>query len=406
VREAAGDETEHTQGSRASLLDELTAAGIIIGCGIGGSFLALPRTTGAAGFLPSTAVMGAIWLFMYLQASVVCDVIVRASKQAGASVSYPTVPRSALGPVGGVAVSSLFFMLMVLTQVAQFSGGGRILALSSGLPYGPCCALLALVLSSVSLLAPIRFVGRFNGVLTVGFICSILVLFAVGAPLARWSRLARADWSLWWEQTPSLLKILLYHEVMPTICQLLDFDKKRVRRAVTVGALSVLLLNLCWSALGIGLVPFTAMRRLDPVEVLLHAGGPVAFAINVLGACAIWTTVISTNLATKSFFADVCRGRGPTSLPLLLAVATACGALLVATVSPGLFFWAIALQGAYPLTVLWGVLPPIIGLRTGSLKDSSYPKLKTALYLGLACVAGLALVGRLRTDLLQRVIVR
>mmetsp|Transcript_64524 Transcript_64524/g.167743 ORF Transcript_64524/g.167743 Transcript_64524/m.167743 type:complete len:478 (+) Transcript_64524:108-1541(+) len=405
---AALDETPPTlavgqQGSRSSLLDELTAAGIIIGCGIGGSFLALPRTTGLAGFLPSTTMMGSIWLFMYLQATVVCDVIVLASKQGRTSVSYPTVARSALGPVGGVIVSSLFLMLMVLTQISQFSGGGRLLSLFLGLPYAASCALLALLLSSVTLLAPIWFVGRFNGLLTVGFICSILVLFAVGAPLVQWSRLAHANWSCWWEQTPSLLKILLYHEVMPTICQLLEFNKKRIRRAVFVGALLVLLLNICWSALGIGLVPFSVPlfgKKLDPVEVLLHAGGPVALAINVLGACAIWTTVISTNLATQAFFADICRGRGQPTLPLLLAGAVVVCTLVVATTSPGIFFRAINLQGAYPLTVLWGILPPVIALRMGAARDAPCPRRKALLYVALACVAGLALAGRLRTDLL------
>jgi len=253
-------------------------------------------------------------------------------------------------------------------------------------------------------LAPVRLVGKVNGLLTAGFMCSVGVLFAVGAPLARWSRLARADWSCCWAQVPAVLQILVYLEVMPTICQLLEFDKKRIRRAVFIGASCVLLLDLCWSALGIGLVPFAGMLggRQDPVDVLLHAGGPVAVVINILGACAIATTVLSTNLATKAFFADACRNKGPPSLPLLLAIAAVLGPLLVATVSPGVFFKAISLQGAYPLTLLWGILPPLIAMRTGAAKKASRPKLKKALFTGLISAAGLTLAGRLCTDLINR----
>jgi len=383
-------------------MDDIAAAALVTGTGVGGGFLALPFTTAAAGYLPSSTVMATLWLILYGQSIVVADVIIDASARAGTPVSYGTVARKFLGPAGGWMVSALFLVRMLLTHISQFAKGGSMLATTVGLSYLQAVVLVGTTISAFTLLGPVRLVGVVNMALTVGFVGAVGVLFAMGAPLASWSRLLRADWSHWWNQVPPVLQILVYLEVLPTVCRLLNFDRHRVRRAILAGASCLLLLDLGWSALGIGLVPVATAGggRLaaDPVDVLLKSGGPVAAFINVLAGCAIVTTVIATNLALQTFFADACRGRRKGSAGLLCALSVAIP-VMISAMSPGIFFRAIGLQGAYPLTILWGCLPPLIALRMGLAMRSRLPRAKLALISLLLAVAVTSLAGRITTDL-------
>ncbi|CAK9084504.1 unnamed protein product [Durusdinium trenchii] len=207
--------------------------------------------------------------------------------------------------------------------------------------------LLSLALAILTWKSPTTRTAAVNGLLTLGFVLASFVVFGTGLPLAHWDRLLRSDWR--------------------------NYARSfRMKRAIFVGSVLLLILETAWSALGLALVPFHGGLREDPVTVLLRQGGPVASAVLGLGCFAVVTTILGTNLALRSF----CRG----AKLLPPSWAYSLGVLLPALAPKGAFFAAIDFAGAYPVTLLWGCALPLMALR-GQNKTKRKTLLLLALFL-------------------------
>jgi tyrosine-specific transport protein len=197
-----------------------------------------------------------------------------------------------------------------------------------------------------------------------------VVLFGAGAPAADWSRLtttaANGGWSSLPGAIPTFLQLLVYGEILPTVCRLLQYQVGPIRLAITLGSILPLGLEVGWAALGIGLVlPTTAAVIVgDPVDALLAAGGPVQAPLLTLAGTAILTTIIGSYLALQSTLEDLfpVRRRPSRRRRLVAATSIVAPALAIASISPDLFLRAIDFAGSYPVLLLWGVAPPTICL--------------------------------------------
>lgn len=306
------------------------AVALVAGTAIGGGFLALPATTAPAGCLPSALLLLAASGALLAEAYIVADLVIDVSKEEGRPVSISTCARRTLGGAAGVAVEALFILLMCSTLVSQFAKGGSLLSGWLGLPYQAGCALVVASLSLFSLRAPTHLISKTNARLAAGFAVSLLALFACGAPLADWTALSRADWPAAYGSAPTILQLLVYNEIVPTVCTMLNFDRQRVRRALGCGAALLFLILTSWSALGIGLAAAVGSNALgvpglraavspggfpsDPMALLLSSRTALGASASVLAACAVSTTVLATNLALQTLFTDLAdRGGEPTS---------------------------------------------------------------------------------------------
>lgn len=342
---------------------DIGAAALVAGTAIGGGFLALPYTVAPAGVVPCGAVMVGSWLYLLAQSLLVADLILDASCGASGSVGYGAVARRSLGTWGSVMVSLLFLVLMAATLVSQIARGGQLLSDSLGYSRAACSVALAGGLWAFSTAGPSQLVSGINALLTAGFVGALGVMFVIGLPLMDWSQLGYARWGLCWRSVPSVLQLFVYCEVVPTLCHLLSLDRRRIRRSIFAGSLVLLFVEATWAALGLGLAGGPLVGgpvANDPVQRLLARGGALGGAVLVLGACAIATTIIGTVLALRSFFADLCPGRGSAVVCSGLAAGVP---LLIALGAQDVFFAAIDFAGAYPVALLWGCVPPLMALR-------------------------------------------
>lgn len=182
-----------------------------------------------------------------------------------------------------------------------------------------------------------------------------------------------------------------------TLCEMLRFDRRAVRRSLALGAFGLLLLQLSWSTLGIALVPHLPTGgRVDPVDLLLAAGGPIAALTAAVGACAVTTTMVGTNAALRTFWADATRRprlrTGGLALSLLLPA-------LAAATSRTALFRALDFAGAYPVTLLWGVLPPMMALRNRSAKGGGAHSARPLSLAALALLSAIFLGWNAWSDL-------
>ena len=213
------------------------------------------------------------WLLLNLQSAILADLLVdeAASKDVDGDVSYSSLARSTLGGGGERAVGTLFVVLMVATLASQLSKAGGLVAPLLGLPYAAGVVVVAASLAAFSAANTPRLVSRANGVLTAGFATSLAVLCVFGARLADPALLVRADWAACPASIPSVLQLLVFCEVIPTLVALLG-SRARVRRALRLGSTALLAIQLCWSTLGIALAPYDAAASglaADPIAGLL-----------------------------------------------------------------------------------------------------------------------------------------
>lgn len=428
-----------------SLEDDVGAVALLAGTAIGGGFLALPATTAPAGCVPSALLLLGASGALLAEAYIVADLVIEVSRQEGRPVSLSTCARRTLGGTAGAAVEALFILLMCSTLVSQFAKGGSLLSTWLGLPYQAGCALVVASLSLFSLGAPRHLISQVNGRLAAGFAISLAALFACGAPLADWTALYRADWPAAYGSAPTILQLLVYNEIVPTVCAMLRFDRSRVRRALGCGAALLLLILSSWSALGICLAAAVSSGALgvpalgagavttDPVAWLLGSRSALGRSAAALAVCAVSTTVLATNLALQTLFTDLADRTGKSTgdaapppadqrttvsgtsppapslgtrqygsggwwrfgaLPLSLLASLICASL-----SPDAFFGAIDFAGAYPVALLWGVAPPVMALAAARREGSRLRPRTVVGLVGLALAALLFVASNAATDI-------
>jgi tyrosine-specific transport protein len=372
----------------------VNAAFLIAGTTMGGGFLALPTVVAPSGFVPSATALVGVWAFFWVESLViveclcVCRAQARARRQSNDngdadSEFYPgmtAAAKSAFGVIGESAVGVLLVLLLQATLVSQISRAGALFTSSSiSSSYRVGCAATAMSVAAVVFGSPRVVATTANSLLTVIFVAMAVVLFGVGSPTADWSRLVatggtNANWSGLPRAIPTFLQLLVYGEILPTVCQMLNYQRGPIRWAISVGSLLPLLLEVGWAALGIALVPSgTAMG--DPVDALL-AAGPIQGPLFILAVTAILTTIVGSYLALQSTFNDVFPGSSSSSsskrntkkaVPwrrrLVAASSIVLPALSIASISPDIFLRAIDFAGSYPVLLLWGLAPPAIAFR-------------------------------------------
>jgi len=255
------------------------------------------------------------------------------------------------------------------------------------------------------------FVEKFNALLTLVFLGSAVLLFQAGSSVADWSALwkktsaALASPSPLFQKvvlqaTPILLQLLVYGEILPNVCQMLNYHRPTIRKAILVGSMIPLVLLTGWAGLGVGLLATTttsatttATMMNDPVDILLTTGSSIQPRLVTLALSAIGTTILGSFLALQSAYDDwmtmlrsspttttintTITNTGSSSLLSILKqswVRTACVSvppLLIAWISPQVFLRAIDFAGSYPILLLYGVLPPLMIQRLTTKKKNS-----------------------------------
>lgn len=379
----------------------LSSSLLIAGTTIGGGFLALPRATAPIGFFPAALGLLLSWFYLLSSAFSLVDATLLTKRRVSEmndktpiesqqTVSVFRIARIAFGTSAAKAIGITFSILMVSTLVAQLSKSGTLLAeiLPAVSPAGALDARGAYTLVFALLMAAVTFSGgvamaeKANGLLTAVMLTSFGAVTLSAAPVFQATRLLRANWpsllpslsSSW--SIPVLLQLLVYSETVPFVVERLNGDRSKVRTAIALGSFIPLIMCLVWTAAALGAVPFSA-SAFDPVQTLLSTNlAPLAgsnalrSSILFLAGSAIATTVIGSLLTMVQFLQDACnlnslpdgwrRSVGKVGIKTL---ALAPCALTAACGSPGLYYYMTAFAGMFPVTVLWGLFPPLAFLR-------------------------------------------
>jgi tyrosine-specific transport protein len=405
-------DSENQSAKQQPALDILNAALLVSGTTIGGGFLALPTVVAPSGFYPSAVTLIGVWTYFLAQSFVLVECINRARNNNGGqqdqSQGVAATAKSVFGIKGEVTIGVLLAVLIQATLVSQISRAGMMFP-----NYRAGCLISALSIAAV-VFGPrsgIIFASKANAVLTSLFLLSAMSVFGCGIQMADWSRLSVSNnWSSIPSAIPTFLQLLVYGEIVPSVCQILKYNTKHIHGAIILGSIMTLCLQIGWSGLGLSLVSSSAI---DPVNVLLSSSGPVRIPLFCLAFTAILTTILGSYLALLSTVNDFLgRKEGKNNLKsysssisqrMKVASVITIPASIIACTSPTIFLQAIDFAGSYPVLMLWGIIPPVIALvqrfkcRRDLREGEVSPALNTAgpsVWVALLGSISLAMVGK------------
>jgi amino acid permease len=384
--------SDHTQSTRINSNSVFSSSCLIAGTTIGGGFLALPYTTRPLGFIPSCFGLLFAWIYVTLSSLALTKLIFHIKQENNdnntQNLSIFTISKYFGGRKVSYLASTLFVLLMITTLIAQFSKIGSLGTQVFG--YMNIHKNIYILLSAVAMQVLLSVTKDRSTIDTVNNTLSglmfssfgILLLFGFSNPswsltsllrhqrydlllptLVRAPAAAAATDAYW--AIPLFLQLLVYNEVIPVVADRVS-TQKNVNKCIYLGGAVPLLMCVLWSAVALGLTPPTA-SIIDPVNYLIQGNGNnkvISTAVTTLAFAAIQTTIIGSVLASTQFITDIFPKIKPSISKSLVIFIPA----LIAMGPASLYYSMTHLAGAFPVILLWGLIPQYYAYKIGPKK--------------------------------------
>lgn len=357
---------------KASTLQVLSIGFLIVGNLIGAGILALPINTGLAGFVPSLIGLFVTSAAMYYSAIILSREAVACRDK---TFNYPSLYQLYLGSAGKwIAITANLIILYGLLT-AYLTGITTIVGNLFQLAVDPVWVMLGFfALVTLISMAGMVNLGKYIALLVV-LKCAVFVAIVVMASgHIQSANLSHHNWAFFIAGIPILVTAFHFHNIIPAICQTLQWDMRVIGRTMLIGMALGFVMNATWLLVGIGVLPLdnSAIGLVNAFVKNLPATVPLATAIGsqtflvfamFFAMVAITTAYLANGLGLIGFMDDLTLhqfGRSNALLSRLLAFAPP---LVIALVYPDIFLKAIDFAGGFGIVTLFGILPSIIAIR-------------------------------------------
>ena len=389
----------------------LGAIALITGSTVGAGVLALPETVSPAGIGPSSVVLFGCWGLLVCEALLLAEVnvslmrerdeyrLVHGRGHSPVAISLSEMAGRTLGKEGAACVTFTYLFLSCTLLTAYVSKSGAIISnvadgLGGEFPHidpGFASIVFTVVMGGSLATGGVKLADSMNQVLTLTLLSLFAVLIGGGAQAVDWGGLDfTGDWTYAPQCVPVVFLALVYHDLIPVICSYLAGDSKKIRKAVVLGSTVPLTMFLIWDAVALGVQAGTGGNtNSDPLTALMTYGdGAVALVVGGFSFCAIATSFIGTAIGVSEFaqpklekwaedlkvdeaIANQLTAKASTaswedeklvirSLTYLLMLAIPA---TVAVTKPDVFLPATNFAGAYGMTAMFGILPPVMAFK-------------------------------------------
>lgn len=356
-------------------------ASLVAGTMVGAGILALPSATSPVDFIPSTGAMGVGWLYMTMSGLLIAELSINRLGQSGKpGQGMLDLYKDSLGDKFSVVGSTAYFGLHYCLLVAYIAQGGANLNAffgfdGMGLPAGFPQAAFATTIGLGLFVAKPATIEAANNVFVSILAVVFLGIIGLGASTANFQSLidpVNQHPEQVVDALPIIFLSLVYHNVVPTVVNQLEGDRSKITKAILYGTSVPTLMFLAWNAVVLGNVGFDAnpAGAVDPVALLqasASSGGSGAILGNLVttfSSLALMTSLIGFVYGLLDGLTDIfgLPTEGPAfekwKAPLFGLVFLPPLALSVT--DPDIFFTALDYGGAFGVSTLFLVLPPIM----------------------------------------------
>ena len=378
--------------AKPSTLQIVSIGFLIVGNLIGAGILALPINTGLSGFIPSLLGLFITSAAMYYSAIILSTEAVNRQES---TFNYPSLYQTYLGNAGKwVAVlANLIILYGLLT--AYLTGITSIIDNLFHLPVKPVWVMLGFFTATALIsLASIDKITKYIAVLVL-VKCAVFVFIAgMAGSHVEAKNLSHLNWPLFICGIPILITAFHFHNIIPAICESLEWNQKVINRTMLIGMIMGFLMNATWLLVGIGVLPLNespiglvnAFEKNLPATIpLAEAIGSQAFLLlaSFFALVAITTAYLANGMGLIGFMDDLSSQHLGKVNPLLSRALAFGPPLLIALVYPDIFLKAIDFAGGFGIVTLFGILPAIIAIRKAQTRTQKALGIAMLLLFGL-----------------------
>jgi tyrosine-specific transport protein len=344
---------------------------LVAGTTIGGAVLALPVSTGLAGFFPSLSLFFVCWVMMIFSALLFLEVNLAFK----GDVNLITMVNKTLGPIGEMFAWVVYLFLLYSLTTAYIAGSGALCLevineiFDQELPgwLGP---LPVLFIFGAFVYRGTSAVDGMNRILMLGLVLSFIALIGCTVPFVELQRLEHCDWQFVPLATSVIATAYGFHIIIPSLVIYLDRDVTKLRQTIFLGSAIPMLAYAIWEFFCLGAIPIEGENGLQAAyQIGLPATHSLRYILQnpwiTLGArffefFAITTSFLGVSLSLTDFFADGLGIRKSRLGRLLLMAMTFIPPLLITWTYPRAFLSALEYAGAFGVLVLLAIFPALM----------------------------------------------
>lgn len=289
-------------------------------------------------------------------------------------ISFLTMAEKTLGKTGKWIAGILFLFLFYCIMVAYIAGSGALVCGFFNHYLGiPCSEMLGSIISSFILglivMAGTAAVDGVNRIFMVGLVITYFLLLIIGLPHIQADLLGYTNWMGTFVAIPLMVISFGYHNLVPTITEYLEHNKREVVKSIVIGSSLPLFVYLLWNGLILGLIPEGYEEAMASGDMATQALRKVSEAAkvndlaDVFAFFALVTSFLAVALSLVDFLRDGFHKAGVGLHRLLYVCLAIIPPLVFAIVYPKAFLMALGYAGGFATVILFGVLPALMAWR-------------------------------------------
>jgi tyrosine-specific transport protein len=368
--------------------------------------LALPVSTGMAGFVPSLFLLIGYWIFMTFTAFLMLEVNLWMDRP----TNLVSMAGATLGK-GGAAVSWITYLFLLYSLTTAYIAGCDAIIqdlisattgwiLPSWIGTFPLMLLFAFFVYKGT-----RSVDLVNRLLMIGLAISYVMMLIFVAPYVKPYLLKQQEFRYLWLGISVVATSFGFHIIIPSLTVYFNRDIRQLKKAIFIGSLIPLVVYILWEFLALGIIPKQGPNSI--LDGYIQGANGASLLSNLLGSYtlamtarffslfAIITSFLGVSLSLMDFLEDGLRVGKTRSGRLLLFALTFFPPVLFTLTNPRVFLSALEYAGAFGVVVLLGLLPALMVWRGRYHKSfaTTYTAPGGKIALALTIAVSLAVIG-------------
>lgn len=344
---------------------------LVSGTTVGAAMLALPVSTGLAGFWPSLLLLLFYWTFMTYTAFLILEVNLWMAK----GDNLISMAKQTLGKWGQVFSWIIYLFLLYSLTTAYIAGSAPIVidavhAVTGFLLPEWAGAIPLLLIFGFFVYKGTHSVDRINRILMLGLIIAYGIMVFFLTPHVDSSLLSHVDWRYLIVGVSVVATSFGFHIIIPSLVHYLDHDVVTLKRVIMIGSAIPLFVYILWEFLTLGIIPIDGPHGISQGYIqgsngahLLTAfleNSAIAMVARFFSFFAIVTSFLGVSLSLSDFLADGLRIEKTRSGRFILYALTFLPPLFITLADPRAFLSALEYAGAFGVVTLLGLLPALM----------------------------------------------
>lgn len=380
---------------------------LIAGTSIGAAMLALPVSTAAFGFLPAGCVFLLSWFVMLLAALLMLEVNLRFDGKS----NIVSMAGHTLGHPGRMIAWVVYSLLLYALMAAYMSGISDLIYTACHTAFGLEPPRWSIAATLVTWFGLIIFLGSnvidgINRLLMLILVAMFIGLAVMLMPHIEVHRLNFANFKGLSATLPMIITAFGFHIVIPSLRQYLGNDRKRLIKAILIGASLPLTAYLLWELMIYGVVPRAGQHGL---LAMLVSGRPIVdltlalrtqlnshglvICLEFFLFCIIATSFIGVSMSLFDFLTDGLNRNNSLVDRIFVVMLTFIPPALFALYYPKGFMVALGYAGSL-VAILLCLMPVAMAYvgRRADIGRISYHTPGGRLTLLIVCIYGVAVI--------------